>query len=157
MADKPERSNDDALWAWGANAERPRMLHSMIRVRDVEKSLHFYVDGLGMKLLDRYDIEQGRFSILFLSYGDYDDSPAIELTYNWDKNEDYTHGNGYGHIAIGVPDIEGTYHRLASFGGTLSTPPKRLMPGAPQLCFVKDPDGYAIELIETKRNKENAA
>ena len=96
----------DPLWAWGEDADRPRVLHSMIRVRDVDASLRFYCDGLGMTLLDRYDFEQGRFSILFLSYAGYRDGPAaIELTCNWDQDEAYSHGSGYGHVAIGVLDV----------------------------------------------------
>ena len=85
----------DPLWAWGEDADKPRLLHSMLRVRDVDATLHFYCDGLGMALLDRYDFEAGRFSILFLSYAGYRDGPAaIEITYNWDTDQDYTHGNG---------------------------------------------------------------
>ena len=106
-----------------------------------------------MNLLDRYDFETGRFSILFLSYAGYRDGPAaIELTYNWDQDSDYTHGNGYGHIAIGVPDARQMWARLADYGGRQGTAPKSMMPGAPELAFVYDPDGYAIELIQTKRS-----
>jgi lactoylglutathione lyase len=142
----------DPLWAWGEDADRPRVLHSMIRVRDVDASLRFYCDGLGMTLLDRYDFEQGRFSILFLSYAGYRDGPAaIELTCNWDQDEAYSHGSGYGHVAIGVPDVAAMWERLAGFGGTQGTAPKAQMAGAPQLAFVKDPDGYAIELIQIRR------
>jgi lactoylglutathione lyase len=143
----------DPLWVWGENADRPRLLHSMLRVRDVDATLRFYCDGLGMNLLDRYDFETGRFSILFLSYAGYRDGPAaIELTYNWDQDSDYTHGNGYGHIAIGVPDVRQMWARLADYGGRQGTAPKSMMPGAPELAFVYDPDGYAIELIQTKRS-----
>ena len=142
----------DPMWVWGEAAEKPRLLHSMIRVRDVDAALRFYRDGLGMALLDRYDFEKGRFSILFLSFAGYRDGPAaIELTYNWDQAEDYTHGSGYGHIAIGVPDVPAAYERLAEYGGTQVSPPKAMMEGAPQLAFVKDPDGYAIELIQIRR------
>jgi len=111
-----------------------------------------------MQLLDRYDFEQGRFSILFLSYAGYRDGPAaIELTYNWDRDEDYTHGSGYGHVAIGVPDVAAMYERLAQYGGAQVTAPKAMVAGAPQLAFVKDPDGYAIELIQTRRPAQAAA
>lgn len=144
-------NNADKYWNWGATDEKPKVLHSMIRIRDIDAALRFYCDGLGMKLLDRHDFEQGRFSILFLSYGDYTDgTAALELTCNWDV-KDYTHGSGYGHIAIGVPDIEATYERLAQFGGTQVMAPKCMIKGAPQLAFVKDPDGYSIELIQTRR------
>lgn len=142
----------DPLWAWGEDAAQPRILHSMIRVRDVDASLRFYCDGLGMVQLDRYDFETGRFSIIFLSYAGYRDGPAaLELTYNWDQEEPYTHGSGYGHVAIGVPDVAATFARLAEYGGQQVTAPKALMEGAPLLAFVKDPDGYAIELIQIRR------
>jgi len=147
----------DPLWVWGETSEQPRVLHSMIRVRDLAAALRFYCDGLGMTLLDRYDIEAGRFSILFLSYAGYRDGPAaLELTYNWDQSEPYTHGSGYGHMAIGVPDVAAMYERLPAYGGVQGSPPKPMMPGAPELAFVKDPDGYAIELIQTRRSKAAA-
>jgi lactoylglutathione lyase len=142
----------DPLWVWGEADESPRILHSMIRVRNLDAALRFYRDGIGMNVLNRYDFKKGRFSIVFLSFANYRDGPAaIELTHNWDQGEDYTHGSGYGHIAIGTPDVGATYARLAEFGGTQVTPPKRLVEGAPQLAFVKDPDGYAIELIQICR------
>jgi lactoylglutathione lyase len=145
----------DPLWVWGESADSPRVLHSMIRVRDVDAALHFYRDGLGMSLLDRYDFEQGRFSILFLSFGSYrDGQAALELTYNWDQAEDYSHGSGYGHVAIGVPDVTAMYQRLLDYRGTQVSPPKKMMEGAPELAFVKDPDGYAIELIQLRRGTE---
>ena len=145
----------DPLWVWGETADRPRLLHSMLRVRDVDKALRFYCDGLGMTLLDRYDFEKGRFSILFLSFAGYRDGPAaIELTYNWDTDAPYTHGSGYGHVAIGVPDVGAMYERLRDFGGEPVTAPKTMMEGAPELAFVKDPDGYAIELIQIRRGTE---
>ncbi|KFG90936.1 Lactoylglutathione lyase [Sphingobium herbicidovorans NBRC 16415] len=146
----------DPFWAWGDDTDQPRVLHTMLRVRDVDQSLCFYRDGLGMTLLDRYDVEQGRFSILFLSFAGYRDGPAaVELTYNWDADIDYTHGSGFGHIAIGVPDVTKMYTRLADYGGTQITAPKTLFAGGPQLAFVKDPDGYPIELIQIRRGTDS--
>lgn len=142
----------EEYWIWGKNAERPRILHSMIRVGDLDRSLDFYCNKLGMKVLSRVDIESGRFSILFLNFSDDYDSGAIELTYNWDSpanTEGYTHGSGYGHLAIGVPDIHATCDALRNAGVSIITEPKSMLPGAPALAFVKDPDGYAIELIQT--------
>jgi len=142
----------DDYWVWGRTAKKPRILHSMIRVSDLDRSLEFYCDTLGMTQLSRVDVESGRFTIVFISYGDDYYSGAIELTHNWDHpaNKDgYTHGNGYGHVAIGVPDICGTCDRLRAAGITITVEPKRLLPSAPALAFVKDPDGYAIELIQT--------
>ncbi|HKY19850.1 MAG TPA: VOC family protein [Vicinamibacterales bacterium] len=142
----------DPLWVWGESDAAPRVLHSMIRVSNLDSSLRFYRDGLGMQVLNRYDFEKGRFSIVFLSFAGYRDGPAaLELTHNWDAAEAYTHGSGYGHVAIGVPDIAGMYARLAEYGGTQVTAPKQMVEGAPALAFVKDPDGYSIELIQTHR------
>jgi lactoylglutathione lyase len=147
-----EAETVDRLWVWGEDAEQPRVLHSMVRVRDVDASLRFYCEGLGMRLLDRYDFEQGRFSILFLSFGGYrDGQAALELTYNWDQPESYSHGTGYGHVAVGVPDVQAAYDRLAGFGGTQTVAPKLMSAGGPQMAFVKDPDGYSIELIQIRR------
>ena len=143
-------TNTSKLWVWGVDAERPRLLHSMIRVRDVEAALRFYRDGMGMRLLDRYDFEAHRFSILFLSFDDYADGPALELTYNWDTEAPYSHGSGYGHVALGVPDVGLAVRRLAESGGTVTREPYRLVDGGPAMAFVKDPDGYSIELIQTR-------
>lgn len=154
MRDKAEF---DPLWAWGENDQKPRLLHAMMRVRNLDASLRFYIDGLGMRLLDRYDIEGGRFSILFLSFAGYrDGEAAIELTWNWDQTENYSHGSGYGHVAIGVPDVPLMWERLALFGGKKGSAPKTMMPGAPQLAFVTDPDGYSIELIQINRETVTA-
>src|SRR5277367_6024722 len=141
----------DKLWVWGQVAERPRLLHTMIRIRDVDAALRFYRDGLGMRLLDRYDFGEQRFSILFLSFDDYSDGPALELTYNWDVEEPYSHGSGFGHIALGTPDVDTVVSRLAEHGGTITRTPYQLVPEGPTMAFVKDPDGYSIELIQTQR------
>lgn len=140
---------DESLWVWGTDAVQPRLLHTMIRVRDLAKSLDFYCEGLGMAPISRYDSEQGCFTLVFLSFTDFANGPAIELTHNWGQPDDYTHGNGYGHIAIGVPDIHAMCAKLQAHGGVVTTAPKMMVPGAPALAFVKDPDGYAIELIQT--------
>jgi lactoylglutathione lyase len=138
-------------WPWGANASRARFLHTMIRVRNVDATLRFYLEGLGMKLLDRYDFESGRFSLLYLAFDGYEGGGALELTYNWDTEADYSHGSGYGHIAIGVPDIYGVVERLQSLGAQITVQPKKMLAGAPNIAFAKDPDGYQIELIQTRR------
>jgi len=141
---------DESLWVWGSEATEKRLLHTMIRVRDLDRSLKFYCEGLGMRVLSAFDSEQGRFSLRFVSFTDFGSGPAIELTHNWDKTGDYTHGSGYGHIAIGVPDIHAACRKLEAAGGTVTTQPKHMVPGAPALAFVKDPDGYSIELIQTR-------
>ena len=145
----------DDYWIWGRDAERPRLLHSMIRVSDLDRSLAFYCGTLGMKQLSRVDVEVAKFSIVFLNFTDDFDTGAIELTYNWEhpaNTDGYTHGSGYGHIAIGVPDLAGTVEQLKAAGIDILSGPKSLLPGAPALAFIKDPDGYAIELIQTSQH-----
>ena len=88
-----------------SNAISGRMLHTMLRVQDLDKSLHFYTELLGMKLLRKNDYPGGRFTLAFVGYGDEKDTAVIELTHNWDQAEPYTIGSGYGHIALGMPDI----------------------------------------------------
>ena len=141
---------DKSLWVWGSEETKPRLLHTMIRVRNLDASLKFYCEGLGMHQLSRFDSEQGRFTLMFLSFTDFDSGPAIELTHNWDQGENYSHGSGYGHVAIGVPDIDRMCDHLEKFGGTCTLRPKKMVPGAPALAFVKDPDGYPIELIQNR-------
>ena len=145
----------DELWAWGDDASAPRVLHAMIRVADLDRSLRFYRDLLGMKVLSRHDVPQGKFSIVFLSLsGNYNECGAIELTYNWEApvNQDgYSHGTGYGHIAIGVPNVPAMCALLDAGGVEVTVQPKVLFAGGPSLAFVKDPDGYNIELIQTSK------
>ena len=141
-----------AYWPWGTSADGPRFLHTMIRVRDADASIRFYVDGLGMKLLDRYDFEAGRFSLIYLAFDGYDGGGALELTYNWDAEEDYSHGTGYGHIAIGVPNVHAAVEALSAMGAEIPVPPKKMVAGAPYMAFAKDPDGYMVELIQTRRD-----
>jgi lactoylglutathione lyase len=141
-----------ALWVWGAAAPAPRILHSMVRVRDVDAALRFYLDGLGMKLLGRFDVASRRSTGVFIGYGDYSTGGVLELVDKWDDTGPYTHGSGYGHVAIGVPDILATIARLAAMGAEVITPPTALMAGGPRVAFVRDPDGYELELIQTQRD-----
>lgn len=144
----------ESLWVWGETAIEPKILHSMIRVADLERALGFYCDALGMRQLARYDVEAGRFSIIFISFSADWNGGALELTYNWDAPENergYDHANGYGHLAIGVPDVPGTCRTLRDLGFSVTVEPKILFEGGPSLAFVKDPDGYNIELIQTSK------
>lgn len=127
-----------------------RLLHTMLRVFDLEKSIDFYTRLLGMKLLRRNDYEGGRFTLAFVGYGDESDTAVLELTHNWDQAEPYTIGSGYGHIAIGVPDIYATCEQLAKEGVTIPRPPGPMKHGATVIAFIEDPDGYKVELIEKK-------
>jgi lactoylglutathione lyase len=127
-----------------------RLLHTMLRVLDLEKSLDFYTRLLGMRLLRRTDYEGGRFTLAFVGYGEESDTAVLELTHNWDQTEPYSIGSGYGHIAIGVPDIYRTCERLAAEGVPIPRPPGPMKHGTTVIAFVEDPDGYKVELIERK-------
>jgi lactoylglutathione lyase len=125
-----------------------RLLHTMIRVRDLDKSLDFYTRLLGMKQLRRKDYPSGEFTLAFVGYGDEANSTVVELTHNWGQQEPYELGSGFGHLAIGVPDIYGTCEQLAAEGVKIPRPPGPMKHGGSVIAFVEDPDGYKIELIE---------
>lgn len=127
-----------------------RLLHTMIRVRDLDKSISFYCDHLGMDLLRRKDYPSGKFTLAFLGYGPEESNTVIELTYNWDQTKGYDLGNAFGHLAIGVPDIYQTCEGLEKLGVEIPRPPGPMKHGTTVIAFVKDPDGYMIELIEKK-------
>jgi lactoylglutathione lyase len=127
-----------------------RLLHTMIRVKDLDKSLDFYTRLLGMKLLRKKDYPTGDFTLAFVGYGDEKDSTVIELTHNWGQEEDYDLGDGFGHLAIGVPDIYGTCEALGKEGVSIPRPPGPMKHGGSVIAFIEDPDGYKIELIERK-------
>ena len=126
--------------------ERARLLHTMLRVKDLDRSIDFYTRLLGMKLLRKKDDEAGKYTLAFLGYGEESDTAVIELTYNWGREEGYTVGTGYGHIAIGVPDVEAACRVLAAEGVRLPVPPKK-RPSGNWMAFAEDPDGYRIELL----------
>ncbi|MDQ6999955.1 MAG: lactoylglutathione lyase [Mariprofundus sp.] len=124
-----------------------RLLHTMIRVSDLEKSIDFYTRIMGMRLLRRKDYPGGRFTLAFVGYGDEADTAVIELTWNWDTTS-YDLGNAFGHIAIAVDDIYTVCDRIRCDGGVISREPGPMKHGNTVIAFVRDPDGYAIELIE---------
>jgi len=127
-------------------------LHTMIRVLDLDQSIHFYTEGLGFELLSRTDYEDGRFTIAFLkSKSDRGESPPkLELTYNWDTKT-YTKGEGYGHMAYRVESIDAVREHLRSKGYDLSWGPGLTPNGKTKMAFVDDPDGYEIELLEYRK------
>ncbi len=125
-----------------------RLLHTMLRVGDLERSLAFYTDVLGMHLLRRKDYPEGRFTLAFVGYGEESDTAVIELTHNWDSDT-YDPGNGFGHIALGVENIYAVCDQIRSQGGEISREPGPMKHGTTVIAFVRDPDGYVIELIET--------
>ena len=124
-----------------------RMLHTMLRVGDLEQSIAFYTEVLGMQLLRRKDYPTGRFTLAFLGYGPESDHTVLELTHNWDTSA-YELGNGYGHIALGVEDIHSTCAGIADQGGRVVREPGPMKHGSTVIAFVEDPDGYKVELIE---------
>jgi len=128
-----------------------RLLHTMLRVRDLDASLRFYCDVLGMKLLRRKDYPEGKFTLAFVGYGDESETAVIELTHNWGKT-DYVLGDAYGHVAIGVGDIHATCDRLRAAGGKIVREPGPMKHGTTVIAFLEDPDGYKVELIE-ERNR----
>ena len=125
-----------------------RMLHTMVRVKDLDASVEFYTNMLGMELLRRTDFPEGKFTLAFVGYGPETSSTVLELTHNWDQETAYDLGSGYGHIALGVPDIYQTCATLKANGGKVVREPGPMKHGTTVIAFVEDPDGYKIELIE---------
>ncbi|MGQ3031097.1 MAG: lactoylglutathione lyase [Ferrovibrionaceae bacterium] len=125
-----------------------RLLHTMIRVMDLDKSLDVYTRHLGMTLIRKNDYPSGEFTLAFVGYGDEADQAVIELTHNWGRTEPYEIGTAFGHLAIGVPDIYGTCEKLAAEGVKIPRPPGPMKHGGSVIAFVEDPDGYKIELIQ---------
>ena len=124
-----------------------RMLHTMIRVGNLERSIEFYTDVLGMKLLRRKDYPEGEFTLAFVGYGEESETAVIELTHNW-GTESYDLGNGYGHVALGVENIYAMCDEIKNRGGNVTREPGPMKHGTSVIAFVEDPDGYKIELIE---------
>jgi lactoylglutathione lyase len=126
-----------------------KYLHTMIRVNDLEQSIRFYRDTLGMKLISKDDFPEGKFSLAFLSYGETKSDPCIELTFNWDRNS-YSLGDAFGHIALGTKDIFKTCDEIRAAGGKIVREPGPMKHGKTVIAFIEDPNGYKIELIESK-------
>ena len=126
-----------------------RILHTMIRVGDLERSLRFYTEVLGMRLLRRQDYREGKFTLAFVGYEDESSGAVIELTYNWDVDR-YELGTGFGHIAIEVPDAYAACDEIKKRGGTVAREAGPMKHGTTVIAFVIDPDGYKLELIQKK-------
>jgi lactoylglutathione lyase len=124
-----------------------RLLHTMLRVSDLEASLRFYCEVLGMKLIRKQDFPDGKFTLAFVGYGAEADNTVIELTHNWDTSA-YTIGDAYGHIAIGVDDIYATCEQISAKGGKVVRAPGAMKHGTTVIAFVEDPTGYKVELIQ---------
>jgi lactoylglutathione lyase len=127
-----------------------RFLHTMIRVKDLAKSMDFYTRLLGMKELRKKDFPSGEFTLAFVGYGDETSNTVIELTHNWGQEEPYQLGNGFGHFALAVPDVTAACDILAAEGVEIPRPAGPMKHGGSVIAFIKDPDGYLIELVERK-------
>jgi lactoylglutathione lyase len=130
------------------------MLHTMLRVGNLEQSLTFYTEVLGMKLLRQRDYEEGRFTLAFVGYGDEENNTVLELTHNWDTSS-YELGNAYGHIAIGVNDAYQACEDIKARGGKVVREAGPMKGGVTVIAFVEDPDGYKIELIQQDQDARN--
>jgi len=126
-----------------------RLLHTMLRVGDLDQSLSFYCDVLGMNKIRQKDYPGGKFTLAFVGYGDEKDTAVIELTHNW-ETESYDIGDGYGHVALSVDNIYETCEKIRDRGGKITREPGPMKHGTTVIAFVEDPDGYKIELIQAK-------
>ncbi|MFT5719844.1 MAG: lactoylglutathione lyase [Motiliproteus sp.] len=126
-----------------------RLLHTMLRVTDLERSIKFYTELLGMQLLRSSEHPEGRFTLAFLGYGDEATNTALELTHNWDTDQ-YQHGDAFGHLAIEVEDVYLACAQIKALGGNVVREAGPMKHGTTILAFVKDPDGYSIELLNAK-------
>jgi lactoylglutathione lyase len=126
-----------------------RILHTMLRVGDLEKSIAFYTEVLGMHVIRKRDYPEGRFTLAFLGYGDEESTAVLELTHNWDTKS-YELGNGYGHIAIAVEDAYKTCADVKTRGGKVTREAGPMKHGTTVIAFCEDPDGYKIEFIQRK-------
>lgn len=120
-------------------------LHTMIRVKDLDRSVAFYTGPLGMTELRRREVPEGKYTLVFVGYGD---GPEVELTYNWDQAQPYEIGSGFGHLAVGMPDVYGACERMRGQGVKITREPGPVKFGTTVIAFVEDPDGYKVELIQ---------
>jgi lactoylglutathione lyase len=128
-----------------------RMMHTMLRVTNLDKALDFYCNVLEMKLIRRKDYAEGRFTLAFVGYGDEMNSTVLELTHNWDTDS-YDQGSAYGHIAIGVDDVYATCDRVKAKGGKVIREAGPMKGGRTVIAFLEDPDGYKVELLQDEPN-----
>ncbi len=124
-------------------------LHTMLRVKNLEDSVEFYTGLLGMRELRRSEVTEGKYTLVFIGYGDETSHTVLELTYNWGV-DDYDLGSAFGHLALGVPDVYATCEQLRQAGAKISREPGPVKFGTTVIAFIEDPDGYKIELVERK-------
>lgn len=127
-----------------------RIMHTMLRVKDLDASIRFYTEVLGMNLLRKLDFPEGKFTLAFVGYGPEEETAVLELTYNYDHGP-YDLGSGYGHIALETKDIYATVEKLRAAGAQIVREPGPMKHGKTHIAFIKDPDGYWIEILEAGR------
>jgi lactoylglutathione lyase len=132
----------------GKATSKFRLLHIMIRVLHLEKSIDFYTRHLGMRVLRKTDYPDGKFTLAFVGYGNEITDTVVELTHNWDETEPYQIGSGFGHLAVAVPNIYEACDQMSVEGVTISRKPGPMKHGKSVIAFIEDPDGYKVELIE---------
>ena len=125
-----------------------RLLHTMLRVKDLDRSVEFYTKLLGMKELRRREVPDGKYTLSFVGYGDETSSAVVELTYNWDQKDGYDIGTGFGHLAVGLPDVYKACEDLRKGGAKITREPGPVKFGTTVIAFVEDPDGYKVELVQ---------
>lgn len=131
-----------------------RMLHTMLRVGNLERSLAFYTEVLGMTLLRQSENPEYKYTLAFVGYGDESENTVLELTYNW-GTDSYDLGNAYGHIALEVDNVYEACDKIRAKGGVISREPGPVKGGTTEIAFVRDPDNYAIELIQKKQRYDS--
>ncbi len=125
-----------------------RIMHTMLRVTDLERSVDFYTNTLGMREIKRMENEEYKYTLVFVGYDEFDEGPLIELTYNWGVDQ-YEHGNAYGHICLEADDIYQFCDQVKAQGGEVTREPGPILGGSTHIAFLRDPDGYSIELVNT--------
>ena len=125
-----------------------QMLHTMLRVRDLDKSIDFYTKFLGMTLLRKREVPEAKYTYVFVGYGPEDTHAVLELSYNWEQDEDYEIGTAYGHIALGVRGIYDICDKLEAAGVKIPRKPGPVKHGTTHIAFIEDPDGYKIEIVD---------
>lgn len=125
-----------------------RLLHTMLRVKDLDASVAFYTKLLGMKELRRREVPDGKYTLAFVGYGDEGSHSVIELTYNWDQSAPYDLGSGFGHLAVGLPDVYKACADLKAAGARITREAGPVKFGTTVIAFVEDPDGYKVELVQ---------
>ncbi|GAC1346048.1 MAG: lactoylglutathione lyase [Acetobacteraceae bacterium] len=125
-----------------------RLLHTMLRVKDLDRSVDFYTKHLGMKELRRREVPDGKYTLAFVGYGDENSTAVLELTFNWDQTSGYDVGTGFGHLAVGLPDVYKACDELKKAGAKITREAGPVKFGTTVIAFVEDPDGYKVELVQ---------